>query len=324
MSRTLVLLALLSAGAAAPQERILWRDPGAVEQIDFNHPAGGARNHPRPPFHFIAEELTGSNPKVLVRDAAGSTWRIKGGLEIKSESFATRFVSALGYYADPTCFVAQGQVRDAGRLKRAAGLIGAQGEFTNAAFERREDGLRYMQQDWMWNHNPFAGTRELQGLKIVMMLLSNWDNKDARERRIGSNTGIFGQRVNGRYRFLYFVNDWGQTLGGWGSEMRTKAWDCRTFTAQTAEFVQGRQGEKVRFGFVGLHTDDFKNDITVEDVRWLLRYLGRISDAQLRAGLTASGATAPETDCFAAAVRARIEQLRKLAADPPPVARIRP
>jgi hypothetical protein len=298
--------------SAIAQEKILWRNPGAVERIDFTAPAGGLGNSPRPPFRFLSEDLTGTNPKILVRDAAGAEWRLKGGNEIKAESFATRFVAALGYYTEPTAFIPQGRIENAGPLKRASGFIRPDGSFGAAALERRDGALRFLEQDWAWNYNPFVGTRELRGLKILMMLLSNWDNKDARNRGIGSNTGILERWVEKRIQLIYFVNDWGQTLGSWGTEMRSKGWDCGSFTAQTANFVQGRTGDKVRFSFIGLHTGDFKNDITVDDVRWILAYLGRVSGKQIRDGLIASGASPTETGCFASALEARIEQLRRI------------
>ena len=65
----------------------------------------------------------------------------------------------------------------------------------------------------------------------------------------------------------------------------------------------------VQFGYSGQRTADARADIRVEDVEWLYRYLGRITDAQLRAALTASGATPEETDSFAASLRNRITQL---------------
>lgn len=43
---------------------------------------------------------------------------------------------------------------------------------------------------WSWNANPFVGTHELNGLKILMMLTSNWDAKDARDGE-GSNTAVY-------------------------------------------------------------------------------------------------------------------------------------
>lgn len=299
------------AGAAAAQDRVLWRNPGAVERIDFRYPAGGATYQPVRPYHFVSEDFTGSSPKVVIRDAASVNWRVKGGYEIKSESFATRLAAALGYYAESNCFVRKARIEGVPPLRRAAPFVHSDGWFVNAALERRDPELRFLAQDWAWNYNPFLGTRELQGLKVLMMLLSNWDNKDARDRAIGSNTGILEQRVKNRVQLIYFVNDWGQTLGAWGADYRPKGWDCTRFTAQTEGFVRGRDGDKIRFGFVGLHTDEFANDVRVEDARWLLGYLGRITNPQLRTGLRASGATAAECRCFTTALRKRINQLRR-------------
>jgi hypothetical protein len=69
----------------------------------------------------------------------------------------------------------------------------------------------------------------------------------------------------------------------------------------------------VRFGYDGKREHDMRDDIRVSDVRWLLGHLGRITDAQIRAGLGASGATAEEIDCFTMAIRERINQLRNAA-----------
>ncbi len=305
-----VVLLLAAALACAAQDRILWSDPGEIERINFANAAGGAEPHPSPPFYFLREHFGGSSPKVLVRDSAGVQWRAKGGLEVHAESFSTRLVAALGYAVESTWYVAGGKVEGAKSLKRAAGFIHPDGAFWNASFEHRDKNLKAMAQDWAWNSNPFMGTKELNGLKVLMMLLSNWDNKDVRDRRAGSNTGIAERWVKGRIQLIYRVTDWGQTLGAWGPEPRPKGWECGAFTAETKSFVEGRQGEYVRFGYSGHYTDDFKNDIKIADVRWLLMYLGRITDAQMKAGLMASGATPEEVACFSGQLRERINQLK--------------
>jgi hypothetical protein len=43
-----------------------------------------------------------------------------------------------------------------------------------------------------------------------------------------------------------------------------------------------------------------------------MKYLGRITDAQIHAGFKAAGASPDEEDCFSRALRDRIEQLRKI------------
>jgi hypothetical protein len=304
-------LILATVSWCVAQDRVLWKDPGDVTRIDFTQPAGGAKNTPQPPFSFLSESLRGSSPKVLVRDSAGVKWRVKGGLEPNAESFSTRFVAALGYYVEPSAFVAHGKVEGVTSLKRAAGFIQPDGSFSNGSFELRSSKLKAMTQDWAWNRNPFLGSKEFNGLKVVMMLLSNWDNKDARDRWIGSNTGIAQHQVNGRIQLIYRVTDWGQTLGAWGTGMTPKGWNCGSFTAQTKTFLQGRAGDHLRFGFVGLHNDGFEDGIKIDDVRWLLGYLGKITGAQIQDGLKASGASPVETTCFAEQLRERINLLQR-------------
>jgi len=311
MRRWLILI-LGTVPCCAAQDKILWKDPGNVERIDFTSPAGGAKNFPQAPFFFISERLGGSSPKVLVRDNSGVKWRVKGGLETQTESFVTRLVAALGYHADPTVFVAHGKVEGVTSLKRAAGFVQPDGSFSNGSLERRHGKLKALTQDWAWNRNPFLGTKEFSGLKVLVMLVSNWDNKDARDRWVGSNTGIAERPLNnGRIQLVYRVTDWGQGLGAWGTGATPKGWDCGAFTAQTKSFLQGRAGQYLRFGFIGQHTDDFKNDIKVEDVRWFMGYLGKLTDVQIQNGLKASGATPEETACFATQLRERINQLQR-------------
>src|SRR5689334_5020159 len=54
--------------AKASRTQKIWRDPGAVEKLDFVGGPGGRSGSPRPPFKFVEEDLGGSNPKVKVTD----------------------------------------------------------------------------------------------------------------------------------------------------------------------------------------------------------------------------------------------------------------
>ena len=99
-------------------------------------------------------------------------------------------------------------------------------------------------------------------------------------------------------------------MGRWGGNIVTRGrWDPEGFAAQTSQFVSGVQDGLVVFGYVGQRTADMSSGIRVEDVRWLYRYLGRITDAQLRDALDASGASQEDTDRFAVSLRERIEQI---------------
>ena len=144
------------------------------------------------------------------------------------------------------------------------------------------------------------------------MLISNWDNKDQRDVARGSNTAIYVTRVSRWKREAqYLIVDWGGSMGRWGGTLVTRGrWDHAGFAAQTPQFVTGVSSGFVQFGYSGQRTADARADIRVEDVQWLCRYLGRITDAQLRAALTASGATPEETESFATSLRDRIRQLQ--------------
>lgn len=297
-----------------PGRPIVWRDPGAVETLDFVGGPGGREQSPKPPFTFIEEDHTGSNPKVKVRDASGNKWSVKWGSEVNAEVFATRIAWAVGYFVEPSYFVASGQIEGVKKLGRAQKYVDSDGHFTNARFELKEKGVTKLEgrQSWRWDNNPLVGTREFNGLKIVMMLVSNFDNKDARDIGRGSNTAIFQYLVGDTVESRYLVTDWGGSMGKWGGYIGREKWDCKGYAQQTPEFIKGVKGGFIVWGWSGQHTKEGTEGITQSDVKWLLQYLGRISDEQIRAGLEASGATPEECDCFTKALRSRILQMKVL------------
>ena len=117
----------------------------------------------------------------------------------------------------------------------------------------------------------------------------------------------------------YLIIDWGGALGRWGSIVRRGRWDCDGFAAENAPIViAGVDGECVRFGYTGQRTADIAGGIRVSDVRWLMRTLGRLTDAQIAAAVEASGGTPEEIACFTAALRRRLDHLQAVATEPAP------
>jgi hypothetical protein len=306
----------------------LWRDPGRVEALDLAIGPGGPDFVPVPPYRFLEEHSTGSQPCVSVTDARGRRWRVKWGSEVRCETFAVRLAWACGYFAEITHFVPSGVIESAGPLTRASACVDEHGAFIDARFELDDPAVEkfFEEHSWSWSDNPFVGTRELAGLRVLLMLLSNWDNKDQRDVARGSNTAIYVARASRwRREAQYLVMDWGGSMGRWGRAVVTRGrWDPDGFAAQTPQFVTG-VGEDgfVQFGYTGQRTGDARANIRVEDVAWLCRYLGRITDAQLRAALAASGATEEESASFAASLRARMDQLIRVAS-PARVAAVAP
>jgi len=299
---------------------IIWRHPGPVESLDLAAGPGGRDGAPAPPFTFIEEHSSGSFPSMSVRDARGRVWRVKWGNEVHTEVFATRLAWAAGYFVEVNYFVPGGRIDEAHSLQRTRSCIGEDGGFRDARFELDEPGVvkHFDEHSWAWNDNPFVGTHELNGLKIVMMLVSNWDNKDVRDVARGSNTAIFEYRALDGLEARYLIIDWGAALGTWGSHALTRGrWDCEAFTAQSAHFVLGTDVDRVSWGYRGQRTADAVNDVTRDDVRWLYTNLGGITDDQLAAGLRASGGTETDIAGFTAALRARLDRLGEIAASRP-------
>ena len=293
----------------------IWRDPGDVGQRDLGKGPGAP---PQPPFQFIEEHDTGSQPCVSIRDAGGREWRVKWGPEVRTETFGTRLAWALGFFSEQTHFISEGEIVGATDLRRARDCIDEQCRFTEARFELSEADVskHFDAHSWAWNDNPFVGTHELNGLKILMMLISNWDNKDVRDVARGSNTAIFEYPLDSTARSVearYLIIDWGAALGAWGSNIVQRGrWDVSAFAAQNEQFITGIDGELVTWGYQGQRTADMTENITRADVRWFSKLAGQLTDEQLREGFLASGATPDEAGYFTAALRARIEKLREV------------
>ena len=312
--RTLISLIFVSVlpCAAADNKAVLWQQPGAITTADWVWGPGGEARAPQAPFEFIEEDFNGTNPKVKVRDARGEQWTVKFGGEDHSDVFAARLLLAMGYAAQPAYFVRSGVIAGVHGLKRARPFIGKQGQFNYARFKLHESKkvTRVEGADWSWTDNPFVGTRELNGLKILMMMLSNWDAKDSRDGK-GSNTAVYSKASSGGDLLLYSFDDWGATLGKWGGFFSRDKWDAEGFRQQTRSFAS-IDGQSIRWGYRGKHERDITSGIGIADVQWLLTYLSSVSDEDIRVGLQASGATPPEIDAYAESIRGRISQLQRL------------
>ncbi len=297
--------------AAPVTTDVIWQNPGAPERLDFVGGIGGRRNAPRPPFQFVEESSSGTTPKVKVRDANGRQWTAKWGSEVNSEVFASRIAWAAGYIVEPSYFVASGRIIGVGKLDRAKDYVSSDGSFRDARFEAKTESIASHkdEESWRWDQNPFLGTKELDGLKIIVMLVSNWDNKDQRDAGRGSNTCIYDVQTPSGVARKYVISDWGGSMGKWGGVLRREKWDAKGYADQSKDFLQYKSG-RWQFGYSGQHTDDFKKDISPTSITWIANRLSRITDRQIRDGLTACGAAPNEIPIFAAAVRERIRQLQ--------------
>jgi hypothetical protein len=288
---------------------VLWHDPGDVASLDLRYGIGGAEMAPKPPFAFDDEDFSGSTPKVKVRDANGRHWVVKFGPEAYSDTLGCRLAWALGYYVEPSYLVPD-TIEGVGHLERAGKDVDHAGHFQGGRFQLRSSEPKYLKTvTWSWDDNPFLGTPELNGLKILMMLVSNWDDKDARDAESrGTNLAIYQQND----LLYYFVDDWGGAMGRWGKYFTRSKWNASSFAHQSDGFVSANSGG-LHWGYVGQHSALLTKGVQFGDVHWLLQYLGRLSDEQLRTALDASDASPEETALYVKGLRMRIEALRKVA-----------
>jgi hypothetical protein len=293
---------------------VLWHDPGNVERLDFRYGVGGRALVPQPPFTFVKEDLSGTTAKVVVRDAHGRNWAVRFGAKTGPDVFVSRLAWGLGYRVEPTYYVASGLIRGTHDLRRARHDIGPDGRFDGARFQLRSQHPEFLKDvSWAWDQNPFVGTHQLQGLKVLVMLVSCWDDKDLHQAsRLGSNVGI----LRDGDRYLFFVDDWGRSMGHSGSRLHRSTWNADDYLRQTPEFVTGVKDGEVGFKYKGQNTRVIRNGISISDVRWLLTYLSRVTNSQIREGLLSSGASPEQSDLFGGALRTRIRELQSVAGKP--------
>ncbi len=268
---------------------ILWRAPLDISSRNLYLGPGGTRMQPDlRRIKFLEEEKGGYSKKFRIRDAAGREWVAKVGKEAQSETAAVRLVWAAGYETEVNYLVP--------RL-----TIPGQGTFENVRLEARPNSEKRLD-EWKWKENPFVGSREFQGLKVMMLLLSNWDIKDSNNKIIS---------VKGTDKLRYIISDLGATFGKTGSlpffwritRSRNNAEDY-----VNASFVEDVDNNFVDFRYGGKKREIF-DDITVNQARWIGSWLSRLSRAQIKDAFRAAHYTPEEETMLTEAVRDRIEQL---------------
>ena len=298
-----VLLAVARLDATAPT-RTLWRDPGPIAKRDVYWGMGSAARAPKPPFTFVKESTAGNRPKIEVKDAAGVKWMVKLAPvdpllnEVNAEIAATRLMWAIGYLVDENYFVPKGKITGAANLTRAADVIGPDGSFTDARFERRDPQLEEV---GFWNieNNSFKGTKELSGFLAAMLLMNSWDVKP-------ENTVILKTTGKDPEEF-YIMSDLGSTFGSMKGSNNRSRWDLEKY--QTTKYVTGIvKGTQFQFNYPLLGNEPVT--IPIEHARWFAGLLSQLTDPQLKRLFEASGGTPAEVAGFAAAVRAKILELQ--------------
>lgn len=297
----------------------LWRDPVDITSRNLFYGSGGEKNQPHAPFTFVEEDMNGTNPKIVVTDRDGVKWTVKLGIEARPETAATRLVWAAGYYTDDDYFLSDLQVANMpAHLKRGAKLVSPDGTMHDARLKRHLSGEKSAG-IWKWRAAPFAGTREFNGLKVMMALVNNWDLKDA-------NNKVYTVKDSGEQ--IYEVSDIGATFGtpSLSFPFRHSKGDLDAYTRSrfitkiTAESVNFKTPSRPSIMYAGrpisyiqrTHLDGLLNNVPRDDARWMGQLLSRLSASQLQDAFRAAGYAPNQIDEFSKTVEDRIAQLNRL------------
>lgn len=274
--------------AKSTGKAVLWHQPADIASLNLLLGPGGESMKPDlNKVTFIREEEGGYSKKYRVRDGAGNIWIAKISKEAQSEIAASRLLWAAGYYTDISYLA-------------PSLTIEGKGTFENVRLEARPKDMERLDY-WKWDSNPFIGSRQFQGLKVMMVLFDNWDIKDTNNRIVvaqNDQTGDIEQR--------YIISDLGATLGKTGGIISRTRNQPADFVK--AKFIDEIKGNHVDFHYSGKRKDVFR-DITVDQAKWIGQILSRLSDEQISDAFRAANYSSQEVEMMTGAVRARINEL---------------
>ena len=294
----------------------LRQDSGDLSSLNCFYGAGGKADAPdmNGKFTFVKEDSEGTSPKFEVTDDQGVHWKVKLGQEPQSETAATRLLWAAGYFVDEDYYVAQFHVANMPRLRRGGKYVSAGGTVNKARLERKIKEIKDLS-TWSWFANQSQGKQEMNGLRIMMALMNNWDLKSV-------NNSIY--EIGSERRRV--VSDLGATFGNTGSPFTRSKSSPKDYAR--SKFIEKSNREFVDFV---MHSRPFflaafdvpnyrertrmekiTKHIPREDAKWLGQRLSELSQEQISDCFHAAGYTQAEVTLYTQTVQKRIAELNAL------------
>jgi hypothetical protein len=304
------------AEAAASLPAIITHDPGDLPTLDLYYGAGRKEHAPDPngTYTFVEEDLKQTSPKFDVVDAQGEHWRVKLGTEPQSETAATRLLWAAGYFVDEDYYVAELKVQNLPKLHRGREFVSADGTVHGARLKRKSKDNKKLG-DWSWFENPFVGTKELNGLRVMMCLVNNWD-------LAADNNAIY--ETDGERRYL--VSDVGASFGSTGNSVsRSKS---KLDDYAKSKFIEKTNADYVDFVMhskpfilTAVNVSNYRHRSRMEEVgkhipradaKMLGERLAQLSESQIQDCFRAAGYSQDKIDGYTKVVQQRIAELAAL------------
>jgi hypothetical protein len=313
-----------SSERAEEATAVLWRNPDDIRSRNLFYGPGGEKHMPHTTYTFEKEDLDGTSPKFIVRDENGVRWKVKMGHEARPETVASRLVWAVGYSTNEDYFLSALHVDGMpDYLRRGQKYVGPKGTVNNVRLKRYLEGEKKVGL-WRWSDNPFTSTRELNGLRVMMALINNWDSKDI-------NNSIYYEKHPeglGGPDDIYMVSDLGASFGTTGVSWKRAATDGNLHSYSRSKFMRKVAAAYVDFAvpsrpflldifyppdyFMRIHMRWIGRHIPRKDVRWMGQLLAQLSPQQIRDAFRAAGYSPAEVEGYAKIVEGRIGELENL------------
>ena len=304
----------LARGPDAALAPVLWTEPADIAHRDLLHGPGGEAGGPQPPLRYVPAELGGTAAKLRLRDRAGTLWIAKLGVEARPEVAASRLLWAVGYASDASYYFRE---LPAAEVPQA---VAADGVLHEVRLEQARDP-QLRSDTWRWRENPFVGTREFDGLRVMMALMNNWDLKT-------DNNVVYERIQAGVAVAVYEVADLGATFGSDGYVWPESEAKGNLAAYRTSRFIRRLTPAAVDFASPSLpplpYLFDFPTwvrrlrmpavgrGIPRAHARWIGEWLDRLTLAQLGDAFRAGGFSPGEVEGYVAVLRGRITRLVSL------------
>jgi hypothetical protein len=268
----------------------LWSEPADLGGRDLLW--GASRQAAAPGandvFTVVSVDTIGYSGGYDVTGPDGREWDIKVGKEVQSEIVLSRILWALGYHQPQVFYVTGWQL---------TGSWEFEGE--PARFRLQSD--HESEGEWAWLENPFTGTRPLQGLVAINLLLNNHDLKT-------SNNRIYRLTNEGAEpRRRYVVQDLGSSLGKPRGFPYVRGTRNDIDDYEDLGLIRSVRGSRVQLDYRGFHGSILER-LSPADVIWACELVNRLSDAQLDDAFEAGGYQPDIRQRYIAKLRSKIRE----------------
>ena len=208
-------------------------------------------------------------------------------------------------------------------LKRGNHLVSADGTVHDVRLKRYLKGEKKIG-TWEWAQNPFLGSRELNGLKVLMAVINGWDLKDV------NNAIYLEKHADGSEgaEQVYMVSDLGASFGTTGlgrtheiSKGNLKSYGNSKFiknvTADSVDFYVPSRAALIDMANPKeysrrLSLEWIGKNIPRDHAKWMGQLLAQLTPEQIRDAFRAGGYSPEQVEEFASIVLGRIAELKEL------------